>query len=206
MTRTFDRLQYLERYDWKLGLWMVGLLIVSLMAGLCSGYSVITWLHAPYPKNKEVALYVTSQAAIMRGIEYRPGLPQMRVTYDEFIARSKGRPYIISYTDDLANNRVSTNTKIVNRSVSYTMVTSEAGIEMYIYAIEDPPNFDTDTAYDQVTRFDPTRHVYFSVVTGTDYGLVEFALILALICIVCAGACLGIGAGLWYDLPNRRYR
>lgn len=193
MTLILGRVGRLDRSDVLFVLRMGLIFVLGSLLFYYGGYVFgSNWQYAPYPEKKSVPFHVTSTASIMHGLDYHPGLPRMKVSLSEFIKESKDRPYIVSFED--------------GSKVYYTMLTKRAGIDIYLFAVQEAPGFDNDFGYDQITVVDYQKNEYSSRVTGTSYTAFIWSIVFGIIGLIAVSVAIGLSWSIWSDLSLRPYR
>ncbi|MEK7612790.1 MAG: hypothetical protein AAB449_01425 [Patescibacteria group bacterium] len=191
---------------WKYHLGAAIAMIFFLVLGILhlgAGYAVGTsWCYSPIPAEQSFRLYITPQAEVIPAIEFRPGLPRIEVSMEEFIRQSQGQPYIVSFWSGWINGEQGWRNSMF--SVSYSLSTKSATSERYLYATQRIPNYSEATAlgYWTKTVYDATKKEFFLVVTGTHYGMLAAVVALTIIGAFFIFLGCGFGFELWESLSR----
>ncbi len=139
------------------------LVLIGCIMMLGGGAMLRWWWFLETPAHAPVNLYITTKGSVEPGLSFKPGYPNVAISFDEFRARSRNLPYLVSFP-----SRWSGGGRVWSyEAVSYTMKHPE--LDLYLVAVENPPVYDAP-GYIEHTAFDPASRAFVHVLEGRRYG------------------------------------
>lgn len=194
-----------RRYDIPMLFISAILLVVGTLMLWGSWTLGSSWYNAPLPQVQTFQPYITANAEVAPAIDFSPGLPKMQISFDDFVKRSNGKPYLVTFWSGWKTGDPWYSRNLSTYKVVYSVLVTGPTGERHLYATQDIPEYSNAYApgYSTATAFDPKTNGFYLAVTGTHYGLLAWSVILLLLggFVFCGG--IGMSVELGSELKTR---